>query len=500
MITSSPRKNTRRIAHTLSGFAVLALAVCSRAELAESGPTIFYDGSEEGSLKVEATRWQNEQARRANYQWQTYPTRVIEQLKGFQPTAVPLDRYSGRKDITEKATGFYHVAQINGRWWSIDPEGHLFLNIGVAAVSPGLSANEQKALSDRFGTKGNWLQSTRSLLLDNGFNSLGAWSDANELRKSPEQATHPLSYTVLVNFMQIYASKNRKHHNSGYPDGWMKGAIPVFDPEFQITVDQIARNITTKFKDDPNLYGYFTDNELPFTRSNLDTYLSMPSTDPGCSAAHNWMVKHHATAVNDELRAEFLHDEAQIYFRIVASALRRYDPNHMVLGSRFTEPEYMLPELFAAAGEYCDVVSVNFYSHWTPTAEAMQLWESAAKKPFLISEFYTKAIDSGLANTTGAGWLVHTQAERGAAYQNVTLSLLESKGAVGWQFFRYQDNDPTDSVNAKWNASDIDGNKGIVSAHYKPYQSLLDRQKQINTNAYSLADYFASRGGQSGTK
>jgi hypothetical protein len=272
----------------------------------------------------------------------------------------------------------------------------------------------------------------------------------------------------------------------------MKGAIPVFDPDFQTVIDQIARNVA-KYKDDENLYGYFTDNELPFSRNNLDTYLSMPETDPGFIAAQNWMAHHNARTVTDKLRVDFLHDEAQLYFRIVAAALRRYDPHHMVLGSRFTEPEYELPELFAAAGESCDVVSVNFYTHWTPSADAMQMWEASAKKPFLITEFYTKAIDSGLANTTGAGWLVHTQAERGAFYQNVTLALLQSKGSVGWQYFRYQDNDPTDTVNSKWDTSNIDANKGIVDAKYKPWQPLLDRQKQINVNAYALADYFLAR-------
>jgi hypothetical protein len=494
MINPSQRINIQGIVRVLFGGIALAFAVHARGQIPVYNLSSPEKERKESNMYVEATPWQNQQARRGEYKWKAYPTRVIEHLKDFRPVTLPLDRFGGRTDITEKATGFYHVAQINGRWWNIDPEGHPSFNIGVAAVAPGSSTNEQRAFANQFGMEANWIQSTRDLLLSHGFNSLGAWSDVNELRKSPDQAKHPLSYTILVNFMHLYASKYRKYTNSAYPGEWMKGAIPVFDPEFQVITDQIARDVT-KYRDDPNLYGYFTDNELPFLRSNLDTYLAMPSTDPGFKAAHKWMADQHATVVDDKLRAEFLHYEADLYFQIVASALRRYDPTHMVLGSRFTEPEYMLPELFAAAGKHCDVVSVNFYSHWTPSTEAMQLWESAAKKPFLISEFYTKAMDSGLANTTGAGWLVHTQGERGIAYQNVTLSLIESKGAVGWQYFRYQDNDPTDAANTKSNTSDIDGNKGIVNAHYNPYQPLLDRQKQINTNVYSLADYFTSNGG-----
>jgi hypothetical protein len=271
----------------------------------------------------------------------------------------------------------------------------------------------------------------------------------------------------------------------------MAGAIPVFDPEFPAAIDALSASVA-KYKNDANLYGYFIDNELPFKRSNLDTYLALPADDPGQKAAKAWMDRHHRELPDDKLRAEFLEYEADLYFRITTAALRKYDPNHMILGSRFTEPEYFLPELFEAAGRYCDVVSVNFYSHWTPSTDAMAMWEFAAKKPFLISEFYTKAMDSGLANTTGAGWLVHTQAERGYAYQNITLKLLEDKGSVGWQFFRYQDNDPTDTTRP-WDISNLDANKGVVDSKYRAWHDLLNLQRTINRNAYSLIDYFDSR-------
>ena len=451
----------------------------------------LYNGSPEWSLKIQATRWQDAQARRGEYQWEWYPTRIIDQLKVYKATPVAVDRYGGRTDKTERATGFYHVAKLGSRWWNIDPDGHAYTNIAVTAVTPGASPNESSALIGTFGDESRWMETTHALLLYNGFNAVGAWSDTTRLRASSLQSSHPLSYAVLLNLAYEYAAKIRKYPHTGYPGAWMAGAIPVFDPEFPAVVDAMATDVA-KYKDDPNLYGYFIDNELPFKRSNLDTYLALPAEDPGRKAAKAWMGKHHSELPNDQLRAEFLGYEADRYFRITIAALRKYDPNHMILGSRFTEPEYLLPELFEAAGRYCDVVSVNFYTHWTPSPEAMTMWTSAAKKPFLISEFYTKAMDSGMTNVSGAGWLVHSQAERGYAYENVTLQLLENKGNVGWQFFRYQDNDPTDTANM-WNTSDVDGNKGIVDSKYRVWRDLLDLQRTINRNAYSLIDYFDSR-------
>ena len=118
------------------------------------------------------------------------------------------------------------------------------------------------------------------------------------------------------------------------------------------------------------------------------------------------------------------------------------------------------------------------------------MWAEAAGKPFMITEFYTKGMDSGAANTTGAGWCVPTQRDRGFFYQNFTLALLESKGCVGWHWFRYMDNDPEDLTA---DPSNHDSNKGIVNCNYQPYQSLLDSMKQTNEKVYSLIERIDAR-------
>ena len=92
----------------------------------------------------------------------------------------------------------------------------------------------------------------------------------------------------------------------------------------------------------------------------------------------------------------------------------------------------------------------------------------------------------GLANTSGAGWCVRTQKDRGYAYQHFTLGLLEAGNCVGWHWFRYQDNDPT----AKADKSNIDSNKGLVDNHFECYTDLAEAMKEVNANVYSLAAYF----------
>ncbi|MEI9960796.1 MAG: hypothetical protein WDM76_06590 [Limisphaerales bacterium] len=145
------------------------------------------------------------------------------------------------------------------------------------------------------------------------------------------------------------------------------------------------------------------------------------------------------------------------------------------------------PEIFKGAGPYVDVVSVNYYRDWTPVPEKLTSWERDSGKPILITEWYAKAMDSGLPNVGGAGWIVKTQRDRGLFYQNFTLGLLESKACVGWDWFKYADNDPT---NTKADPSNRDANKGIVNIRYEPYQPLLETMKPINERVYSLIEYF----------
>ena len=122
-----------------------------------------------------------------------------------------------------------------------------------------------------------------------------------------------------------------------------------------------------------------------------------------------------------------------------------------------------------------------------------------ADLPLMITEFYTKAIDSGLANTRGAGWTVATQQDRADFFQTYTLRLLECKNFIGWHWFQYIDNDPHPEVIFKedgktWrDQSSIDANKGIVDNYHRPYETLRDAMAEINKNVYRLIDHFDAK-------
>ena len=58
--------------------------------------------------------------------------------KAFGSTAdFSYGRYNGYTRTHAKATGFFRVEQIDGRWWFVDPEGHLFLSTGINGTPGG---------------------------------------------------------------------------------------------------------------------------------------------------------------------------------------------------------------------------------------------------------------------------------------------------------------------------------------------------------------------------
>ena len=104
----------------------------------------------------------------------------------------------------------------------------------------------------------------------------------------------------------------------------------------------------------------------------------------------------------------------------------------MYLGTRLHgTPKYM-KDVVAAAGKYCDIISIKYYSRWSPELDSyVKNWGEWTDAPFLVTEFYTKGQDSDLNNLSGAGFTVPTQNDRAYAYQHFTLGLLEAKNCVG---------------------------------------------------------------------
>ncbi|MEN8848396.1 MAG: hypothetical protein ABF377_10040 [Akkermansiaceae bacterium] len=418
--------------------------------------------------------------------WIPKDTRTLGDLPTLKADP-PSGKFGGILEATQPATGFFYTKKIDDRWWLIDPEGHPYIHRGVTSLKMLRTSGAKESLLKKFGTPEKWAADTSQLLLDHDFNGLGPWCD-DYLFPSPQVS---LVHTKLWNFMSAYGKRRGGTHQAPGHTGYPENCPFIFDPEFPAFCLKHAAQLADT-KDDPWLLGHFTDNELPWRLEMLENYLKLPPKDPGHRAAAQWLIKRHGpkpklSDIAEKDRQDFLAFAADTYFAAVTTAIRKHDPNHLILGSRFHGRANKIPALFQAAGRHLDVISVNYYHAWTPDLDLMKTWETKSQKPVLITEWYAKAQNSGLANTSGAGWLVKTQKDRAHFYQNFTLALLESRSCIGWHWFRYSDNDPKEKGR---DPSNLDANKGIVTNRYLPYQDLLTPMKELNTRTYSLIRHF----------
>ena len=419
------------------------------------------------------------------------PTRTLAALPDFKPaaTAPQLDKFGGwlGGPKCSATTGFFHAEKIGGRWWLVTPEGHAFIHVGVATVGPDSGPTFKASFAKLFKDRDDWARQTAALLHAHGFNGTGNWSADDALATAPRR----LVYTRGVNFMSSFGKTlDITHMVSGHM-GYADELIPVFHPDFPQFCEIYAQQLATT-KADPWLLGIYSDNELQLPSQSLDRCLKRPANDPNRKEAVIWLTAHNGDAgakLTDADREKWIAHVMRRYYTIVGGAIRKADPNHLYLGSRLHGRDGKNAELWKVAGEFLPVIAMNVYGHWTPT-EAARQWEQWSGRPMIATEWYAKGHDTGMANKTGAGWNVKTQRDRGLFYQNFTLALLESRGCVGWHWFKYADNDP---ANTKVDPSNVDSNKGIINNGYQPYTALLDAMKALNAQVYPLATFFDRR-------
>ena len=458
---------------------------------------------EEYSLSVDVATAANTNGYKTKYT--AYPTRTIDTLKGYKASTAEVakyDQYGGLMDesMKQEATGFFYVKKIGDRWWNIDPLGYPMFRVSMVSVALGSSPLQEERLLAKYGSKDKWAQATTDRLRELGFNSYGAWCTISMFIDNNK----PLNQTQNLAIAANYATKIDTNISDSGSTKIVGNVVPAFDPDFATYAEsRIATNVQ-KYKDSPYIYGWMSDNELPQNVNALDNALGFDTTDMRFiySYATAWTFMYLKTGkadvsladVTDELRQEFHAMMYDKYFSVVAPLIKKYDPNHMYIGLRFHGNGVKCEYLWRVAGYWCDVITYNYYSAWDADFELVANQVKWAGKPFVVTEWYAKGMDvwekdNRMTNASGAGWTVRNQEARGQFYQNFALSLLECKGCVGFDWFKYIDNDP-DEVGAKYEEN---SNKGIVDNYGEEYTVLTDYMKELNDQKYNLIKFFDER-------
>ncbi len=325
------------------------------------------------------------------------------------------------------ATGFFHTAFKNGRWWIVTPDGYPFYISGIDHVSssPDIDRTTNtcpycQAVSSNYPNLEAWQIATVNRLRSWGFNALGPWSDSSLYDTMP--------YTILLS---------------------MASGSDWFAPSFVTNAYNEAESQVAPYKNDPNLIGYFTDSELRWgpdwtnQHTLLEAYLQLPSGSPGRAVAMKYI--HNPSGFETAL--------AQRYFSVTTAAIRSVDPNHMILGVKMIA-QLSMRSVLKVASKYVNCFSVDDYALIPHLNSAIQkLWPSfinvknnlneiynVVKKPIIIGEYSFRADGGNDPNSYPPIYPTYSnQTTRANAYKNYVSGLYKSPYIVGDFWFEYVD-------------------------------------------------------------
>jgi hypothetical protein len=401
-----------------------------------------------------------------------------------QPAAdFGLCAYGGYRDTKARATGFFRCEKIDGRWWFVDPDGHLFLSAGSDVMTPWMETRtdgrnsmfqsmppaelqpprrrEREAgasfftwnLLRRYGNNWlpKWVDRTIRRMDAWGLNTVGNWSQ-NALWDSKKKAyVIPLGrWETGVNYL-------------GLPD--------VFSNDFVRNAGESARRQCEPRKDDPWLLGYFLANEPPFPQKEQQTaQLILSGADTATQRElKSWL----AQGDTPERRKEFIDRALDRYVQVTSQAVRKFDPNHLNLGMRSggrpTDSEIRAARAF-------DVYSVNIYDYEVKANRVRRIAELTGK-PILIGEFHFGTPGRGMAASLVQ---VRDQAERGVAYRYYVENAFAMPEMIGTHWFQWADQPCTGRFDGE------NYNIGLVDVTDRPYTDLIEGLKATHHRLYRV--------------
>lgn len=424
-----------------------------------------------------------------------------------KPEEVRHPPYTGKSfvpGVASRATGFFRVEKMqDGRWWAIDPLGRGMIVLGLEHLNiSGFRSRKTgryphlDAVLEKYGTRESWNEFGYARAEKWGFNFLGSGTGEAMMHRG-------MAHTILLGCGWGPAHQIDEewwiHQGAGRPCT----AFPnVFHRDFEAYCDEYARKVTVKHRNDPWLFGYFLDNELKwwdneggrFTAAGLfDVCLRRPTGHSARQAAERFAAEHAGEDI-ETIRVGFQRLVAEKYFSTFTKAIRRHDPNHLILGSRFAGISSAADVVWEACGKHCDVATVNVYP-WADLDRGVVRASSGLKapliedelarvhklcgKPLLITEWSFPALDSGLPCTRGAGQRLQTQEQRAKATALFARVQLALPFMLGYDFFMFCDMPDSDPLTPECENT----NYGLVNVKDEPYEPICRAFTTLNANA-----------------
>jgi hypothetical protein len=206
---------------------------------------------------------------------------------------------------------------------------------------------------------------------------------------------------------------------------------PAFRPmggdkggDFEVWCDYLARSVAGEHADSPDLLGYFL--------------VDIPAWLPHASGADFPELR----GLDPAGRDKKLYDVASRYYETIVAAIRRYDPDHLVLGDRYNGNKGIPEPVLRAMAPFVDVLSVQYFSDPTPEGrirmrDDLAGWsEQTGGKPVVIADIGNWTPTELNPHRTG----LPSQAARGEDYGAALDAVRGEPWFAGWHWCAYVEN------------------------------------------------------------
>jgi hypothetical protein len=426
------------------------------------------------------------------------------------------DEFGGFEGKKLNATGFFRYEKVGEKWWFVTPDGNLFWSLGVTGIRPKNDKTDvthvlgREYLFDylpekdgayatawvgddkfsfyylnllrKYGKIDEWRSHVFDRLNRWGINTIGNWSEDSLLFQS------------TIPFTKSFDTKI-----PGYAAG--HGVSDFFHPGWASAVDSVLRE-ALRFKDNKYLLGYFVDNEQGWGKGDFSGFLETLSDSSRSREVWEEMLRRKYKTVeklNQQQKTSFSSwDEVRLlkdrnlfpqlqedivafetafaaqYFSTISTGLKKYDPNHLYLGCRFTRQPKPL-HIMQTTGKYCDVITVNVY---TFIAKELEIWHEATQKPILIGEHHVPLASE---RQFPPNYKCFPEDERKAYYLNYVELWAKMPFSLGCHWYQFADQHLT--------GRSTDGEcqtVGLVDITDQPYRHMIEA---VNSAAVKIYDW-----------
>lgn len=380
------------------------------------------------------------------------------------------DFYGGSEGRRFEATGYFRLERANDRWWMVDPDGGAFVTVGLnhADESNLKYPHNADVWRKKYGSREKWIrEGVVKDLKDWGFNTIGwtqeyisgDWGVALDWFGDPIDLGHSstgwsardfeaanMPYVLQLRVQEIEDWNGRPSFRD------------VYSSDFDVYCEYLARNVCFDHAESSNLIGYFL--------------VDIPAWLPHASGEDFEQLK----GLDEAARNEKLFDVATKYYETITKHIKRYDPNHLILGDRYNGNKGIPSSVLRAMNPFVDVLSVQYFTEPNEgprrqMRDDLARWHEEAGKPVIIAD---------IGNWTPTEMNPHRvsgiEDQRGRArdYVEAISAVIREPWFLGWHWCAYVEN-----KGRGW---------GIKDPWDEPYRDFTDPVKEFNKSVYERVD------------